>query len=414
MASARARSAWLLATTVLATGALAQAPSVTLSVTLSAEPAAAYRTGEPVAAADRALAAETVRRFPALRFSSNLARAARELGTCWSGGNLADEPADLITFLLHAGGCPDPSALAAVVSSTSDDTAVVWDKVAACLRDADEPFTDVGVARVRDPSGTFTWRSAILLVRRQFTLQPVPRAVAAGAALRIAFSLADGLRSPEIITISPTSATRRVSTKAAGTGWEAALVLGDEPGEHAVELLADDEHGPHVLALFPISVGAAPPRQWRGEPPPSEAGIATVADAERYLRELTDRERAANGRPPFAWGPALAAIARAHSEDMRDHGFMGHVSRTSGDVGDRLRRAGYAFAYAAENIARSGSLWEAMASLMRSPGHRGNVLSTMASRAGVGIAIATDAHGARTYLLTQIFVKPQSTTVQPL
>jgi uncharacterized protein YkwD len=394
------------AAATVATSAFAQAPPVTLSVTLSGEPAVEYRTGEPIADADRGLAGEVARRFPALHFSSNLAHAARELGSGWSGGNLASEPHELITFLLHSGGCPDPAALAAVVSSTSDDTAAVWDKLATCLREADEPFTDVGVARVRDPGGTFAWRSVILMVRRRFALQPVPRAVAAGAELRVAFSLAGDLRSPEIITISPAGVTRRAAAKAAGALWEAVLALGDERGEHGIELLADDDHGPHVLALFPVAVAAAPPRQWRGEPPPSEAAIASVADAERYLRELTDRDRTGERRAALTWDPALAAVARAHSEDMRDNAFMGHVSARTGDLGDRLHRADYAFAFAAENIARSTSLWEAMASLMRSPGHRRNLLSPEVTHGGIGVAIATDAHGERTYLVTQVFARP--------
>ncbi len=401
----------LLAVAALAPGAPAaaqgaQTPPATLSVTLSGESAAEYRTGEPIADADRALAGEVARRFPALRFSSNLAHAARELGAGWSGGNLAAEPIELITFLLHAGGSPDPSALAAVVSSTSDDPAAVWDKLAACLREADEPFTDVGVARVRDPVGTYVWRSVIVMVSRRFTLQPVPRAVAVDERLQVAFSLDDDLRAPEIITISPTGTIRRVTAKVAGTGWEAVLALGSERGEHGVEILAADEHGPRVLALFPVSVGAAPPRTWRGEPPPSEAAIAGVADAERYLRELTDRERAANGRATLAWDPALAAAARAHAEDMRDNGFIGHISARTGDLGDRLHHAGYAFAYASENIARATSLWEAMASLMRSPGHRRNLLSPEVTRIGIGVAITTDAHGERTYVVTQVFAKP--------
>ena len=75
-------------------------------------------------------------------------------------------------------------------------------------------------------------------------------------------------------------------------------------------------------------------------------------------------------------------------------------------AGDRLHRADYAFAFAAENIARSTSLWEAMASLMRSPGHRRNLLSPEVTHGGIGVAIATDAHGERTYLVTQVFARP--------
>lgn len=387
-------------------GAPVQDPPPTLSATLSGEPAAEYRTEEAVAEGDRAFADEVGRRFPGVRFSSNLARAARELGSSWAGGDLAGEPNELITFLLHAGGCPDPTALAAVVSSTSDDPVAVWDKLAACLRDADPAYTHVGIGRVRDPTGAFRWRWVILMVQRRFVLQPVARTAAAGAPVRLAFSLAGDLRAPEVITVSPSGTTRRTAARPAGGGWEALVPLADEPGEHGVEIMAADEHGPHVIALFPVSAGAPPPRSWQGSPPPSEAAIATVADAERYVCELTDRERARHGCSALAWDAELAAVARAHAEDMRDSGFMGHVSARTGDLGDRLHRAGYAFAYAAENIARSASLWEAMGSLMRSPGHRRNLLSNEVTRLGVGVAVLTDARGGRTYLVTQVFARP--------
>jgi uncharacterized protein YkwD len=391
-----------------AAGARAQTVPVTLSATLTGPPAHEYRTGEAVAEADRAFAEEVARRFPSLVFSSNLARAARELGVNWAGGDLAAEPNDLIAFLIHAAGCPDPSALAAVVSvsSIADDAVAAWTKLASCLRESDTPFTHVGVGRVEDPTGVYHWRWVILLVERRFDLQPVPRETAPGEPLHLAFTLADGLRDPEVFTVSPSGATRRAGARMADGAWQAAAPIGDESGEYGVEIMASDEHGPHVLALFPVSAGAAPPRTWRGEPPPSERSIATVADAERYLRELTDRQRALNGRGPFVWDDALAAIARGHSEDMRDHDFMGHVSATSGDVGDRLHRAGYGYAFAAENIARSTSLWEAIASLMRSPGHRRNLLTTEATRAGIGVAVVPGERGGRTWIVTQMFVKP--------
>jgi uncharacterized protein YkwD len=405
MDAAPALAVSLLAAVALAPGMAAQSAPLTLAVTLTTEPAAEYRTGEPLAERDGELAAEIGRRFPSLRFSSNLARAARELGTSWRGGSLVGEPNELITFLLHSSGCPDPSVLAAAVSSTSDDPDPVWERLAASLREAAEPPTDVGIARVHDPAGALPWRLVILLARRRFALQPLPRAVAPGAALRLTFSLAEGLRAPELVTVSPSGATQRTAVSAVGAGWEVTVVLGTEIGDHGVELLATDEHGPHVLALMPVSVGTAPPRSWRGEPPPSEAAIATVADAERYLRELTDRERSADGCPPLTWDDALAAVARAHSEDMRDHAFMGHVSPSSGNLSDRLQRAGYPFAYAAENISRSGSLWEAVASLMHSPAHRRNLLSPEVTRGGIGVAVVTDVRGERSYLVTQVLVR---------
>jgi uncharacterized protein YkwD len=105
-------------------------------------------------------------------------------------------------------------------------------------------------------------------------------------------------------------------------------------------------------------------------------------------------------------------VARRHAEDMRNHGFMGHLSPSTGDVGNRLRRAGYPYAFAAENISRSSSLWEAVESLMRSPGHRRNLLATEPTHAGIGVAIADGADGRRIYFVTQVFARPESAVIR--
>ena len=375
-------------------------------ITLAAEPAAEYVTGEPVAEVDRAVAAEAAQRLPGLAFSSNLARAARELAGSWTGTDLADVSHELITFVLHASGCPDPSAMAALVATSGTGSGPAWHEFAATLAGSREPFTHVGVASAREPSRPRYRRWVMLLVERRLELRPVPRALAPGAEVAVAFTPDAGLGRPEVITRSPHGVIRRVAAAARGAGWEVTIEPGSDPGEHTVEVIADDEHGPQVLALFPVSVAVPAPRSWSGETPPSETGIRSVADAERYLRELTDERRRENGRAALTWDPRLAAVARRHAEDMRDHGFMGHRSPTTGEVGDRLRRAGYPYSFAAENISRSSSLWEAVESLLRSPGHRRNLLATEPTHAGIGVAVATGADGTRTYLVTQVFARP--------
>jgi len=389
-------------------------PSVTSSsITLSGEPAAVYRTGEPLTAIDEAVAAEAARRMPALRFSSNLARAARELAGTWRGADIGNAPHELITFVLNASGCVDPSETATLVATTDPSSEPVWAELVATARSPQEAPTHVGIASARDPLRPTYTRWVMLLVDRSYTLEPLPRAVAADAAVRLRFGLAPGLRGPRVIAKSPHGAMLSFPVRAVTDdgGFEASLELGHDPGEHVVELLAEGDHGPQVLALFPISVAAPPPRSWHGEAPPPEDAIRSASAAEDYLRDLTDRQRRDNGRKELAWDPRLAAIARRHAQDMRDNNFMGHVSPTTGDIGNRLRRAEYPFSFAAENIARSTSLWEAVESLMRSPGHRRNLLATDPTHAGIGVAIATDAEGRRTFFVTQVFVRPSSAMI---
>ena len=410
---AAARAALVLAAAAVAGPIAGQAPQPGTVLILTTEPAAEYRTGEPLAESDREIAAAAAERLPRLEFSSNLARAARELAGSWTGTNIGAAPHELITFALHSSGCADPSAMAALVATTDTASEPAWREFAATLASVEEPFTHVGVASARDPGRPRYTRWVMLAVDRRYTLRPVPRALAAGAAVRLEFGLPPELRDPRVIATTPHGATLRLAAEATAGGWAAALELGRDPGEHTVEILASDEHGPQVVALFPISVAAPPPRRRRGGAPPAEDTIRSAAAAEEYLRDLTDRQRRDNGRKELVWDARLAAVARRHAEDMRDHGFMGHVSASSGDIGDRLRRAGYPYSYAAENIAKSSSLWEAVESLMRSPGHRANLLATDPTHAGIGVAIATDADGKRTFLVTQVFARPNPSAPRP-
>jgi uncharacterized protein YkwD len=412
VAAVRWLAALLLAAAVSAAPAVGETVGPATVLVLAGEPAAEYRTGEPLAAADREIATQAAAWLPGLAFSSNLARAARELAGSWTGRDIGAAPHELITFALHAAGCADPSAMAALVATTDTSSEPAWREFVATLRGAGETFTHVGVAAARDPTRPRYTRWVMLVADRRYGLEPVPRAVAADASVRLAFSLAEGLRAPRVIATTPHGANLSFPVSAAADGgYEAMLELGHDAGEHAVEILASNEHGPQVMALFPVSVAAPPPRRWHGEAPPPESAIRSAAAAEDYLRDLTDAQRRENGRKELTWDPRLAVVARRHAEDMRNHGFMGHLSPTTGDVGNRLRRAGYPYAFAAENISRSSSLWEAVESLMRSPGHRRNLLATEPTHAGIGVAVADGTDGRRVYFVTQVFARPESAVI---
>ncbi|BDG29526.1 CAP domain-containing protein [Thermus thermophilus] len=45
--------------------------------------------------------------------------------------------------------------------------------------------------------------------------------------------------------------------------------------------------------------------------------------------------------PPLAWDARLTAAARAHTEDMAAHGFLGHVGTDGSTVRERVEREGY-------------------------------------------------------------------------
>ncbi|HEX5504324.1 MAG TPA: CvpA family protein [Thermomicrobiales bacterium] len=106
---------------------------------------------------------------------------------------------------------------------------------------------------------------------------------------------------------------------------------------------------------------------------------------EQQLLALLNGEREKAGLAPLAWDPALAAVARAHAEEMFAQGYFAHDSPTAGSPFDRMRAAHITFVTAGENLAFAPSVPIAHRGLMESPGHRANILAPAYGRVGIGI-----------------------------
>jgi uncharacterized protein YkwD len=130
------------------------------------------------------------------------------------------------------------------------------------------------------------------------------------------------------------------------------------------------------------------------------------AEVEALLREAVEGVRSEHGLPPLEPDRALAAVARAHSEEMVRRGFFDHVSPDGENLDGRLRNAEIHFRSAAENIARTRGVKNPVETTvgewMASPGHRANILDGKFTRTGVGVAV--DADG--TVYVTQVFLRP--------
>lgn len=108
-------------------------------------------------------------------------------------------------------------------------------------------------------------------------------------------------------------------------------------------------------------------------------------DLEARMLVLLNRARAAEGLPPLAADPELAAVAREHSRDMFARGYFSHLSPEGRDPSARLRAGGVRFLVAGENLALAGTIATAHQGLMDSPGHRANILRPAFGRVGIGV-----------------------------
>ncbi|WP_245158862.1 CAP domain-containing protein [Blastococcus sp. TF02A_35] len=126
---------------------------------------------------------------------------------------------------------------------------------------------------------------------------------------------------------------------------------------------------------------AQAPRVAAAAPAPAPSG----SSREAAVIALVNQQRAAAGCGPLVADAGLAAVAAAHSADMRDRGYFDHVDPSGQDPFDRARSAGQAAR--AENIAMGQRDAAAvMDAWMNSAGHRANILDCDLSRLGVGVA----------------------------
>ncbi len=244
----------------------------------------------------------------------------------------------------------------------------------------------------------------LLLSRRAARLQSFPREVAPGTTATLRGELLD-LERPSVHVTSPSGVSQQVALlRAPAARAFSAPVHFDTAGRWLVEVLGTGQRGPEVAALLTVSCGGASLGETASpadgpdpdDPREAEARVVATLNATRRAHDL----------PLLEPAPALAAVARRHSEAMLARGILAHVLPDSGSVGDRLRRERISYARVAENVARGGSAMAAHRGAEESPAHRENILSRGATQIGCGIARGRLATGEPIVYLTEIFLEP--------
>lgn len=108
-------------------------------------------------------------------------------------------------------------------------------------------------------------------------------------------------------------------------------------------------------------------------------------DLEIEMLKLVNKERIANGLQPVKADDELAKVARKHSVDMFLRGYFSHYTPDGRNPFDRMKADNVVFLTAGENLALSQTLHMAHSGLMKSPGHRANILNPTFGRLGIGV-----------------------------
>jgi uncharacterized protein YkwD len=308
---------------------------------------------------------------------------------------------DVVEFLLAHYGLVEPSPhilLSSVpMRGAAQLSARARGEIAEMLREGAIDRVGIGV----DRTGDMIYIALALQERRVTLLDAVPRRLPSRGRAPIAGRIANGLTHPEVVITAP-DGTVREQTPPLRDG----VVRGDlqcsADGRYQVEIVASGTTGSAVLANFPVYCGVEPPSAT-----PRGAGVrltaVTVEEAETQLLALINHDRKLAGVAAVVVDEQLTAIARAHTHDMVDHDFVGHVSPRTGGPVDRVHRAGLTPTFISENVGRGYTAEEAEQGFMSSPGHRANIVDPRPRRVGIGIVYGAPVTGTRPMFVTQLF-----------
>ncbi len=324
-----------------------------------------------------------------------LTQAARELArkALERGVTGAVDLVALTEALSDAGGA-DPSPRSYVVRAGDGEMAV---STLEARRDLNqEPASHVGVGMARQ--GT-TSALVVLLAERKASLRPFPRVLdTPGQGQTLCGDLLAPLRAAEVYVTLPDGRVEHPPLTRDVEGSACTRVLFPVAGRYTVELVGRGERGPEVAALFLVDVATS---RHEGESEPV-VEPTDIADARAQVLERINALRRAHKLQPLVPDEALTQVAQAYSERMAREGFFAHVSPDGQDLRGRLNAAGVRFRSSGENLGMAAGPLAAHFGIELSPGHRGNLLGTPFTQAGIGVAFHS-VDGRPQVLLTELF-----------
>ena len=241
--------------------------------------------------------------------------------------------------------------------------------------------------------------AVLLRTRRVARFQPLPFPL--GLSLlpqEICANLLTPLEAPALFVTPSVGAVQRVELRQASSqaAWCGSVVL-SEKGPVALEVIADEADGPHVVALLRSSVAGT-------DLSSGPAGVREIIDPTSVLARI-NRLRTASGAPALELDPVLSEVARRTSAALAQSGNLAHRDLRGEDVRDRLRRANVPFRSSGENLARAASLADAQRNLEESPAHLYTLLHPGFLHMGLGVELR-EIDGRSEVVLTEVFTGP--------
>lgn len=226
----------------------------------------------------------------------------------------------------------------------------------------------------------------VVAVNALADLAPLPTRARTGQWLSVEAKLGVRAAGGKVIVLGPSGAPRPLPTVFDGVTLRARFAL-DRPGEFAVQVIADVDHGPRPVLEASVFADAEPPSSPGDRTAPGEdtEGAAATGGDDDHLARMVFAARAVAGIRPLVRDRRLDALAHAHAVRMAARHDLSHDADDGSPV-DRLRAAGLDARDFGENVAHAQSVALAHRALWASPSHRANLLGGDFDRVGLGVA----------------------------
>ena len=329
-------------------------------------------------------------------YEASLAQAAREVAYFYRDTRRL-APSGVLAFLLDSSGATFWGVRQTVVVTTGDRQ----ESIKALLDPADDQENEwlMGIGEVAVDGSSSLKIMVGLSAKRTVEFEPTPRRYVTGETIALRGRIHSEHTDLFALAMGPAGAVESLKINSRNGRFSGYLTAA--PGEWVVELIGTSGSGPIPLAQLTLHVDQAIPKTYSDVWPPHESRLANPA---QYMLKLINRDRRLASLPPLKRRPSLDEVAVGHSSDMKMNRFVGHVSPSTGNVGDRLNTQGVSRVAHGENVALNNSVTDAHYGLMRSLGHRRNLLSPGFTEVGIGLISSREG-----WYVTQVFSRPTAT-----
>lgn len=126
----------------------------------------------------------------------------------------------------------------------------------------------------------------------------------------------------------------------------------------------------------------------------AETSVTRDAKVEKKIFALVNQERTSRGLTALRWNNKLAEAATGHLARMIEKKNLSHRFPGEVELSGRLAAAGVRFNASAENVAYATDWEDLHPGLMRSPGHRANILNPKYDEVGIAVALGPNGYYA--------------------